>query len=690
MADCGPINPLSGLTSHINTFSSSVQEVKPYNNARASAAPSSQLFNSSAAPLAHNSANVNHFVSSFHNKPFQRGPSHPADLTEQFINLNIGHHHHQQQQQQQQHNQQQIAEFERAFHASQHQLIPSAPTNNNWASEYSQHNLVPNQQRYQHPAAAMQHRLAAANMLHNQVVHQPHMQWAAQYGNYNPMPQQQFQSLYQQTKPSMLSEESRQFESLYGSPVQQQQFDPSASKQAQTPDEPWVNEYETSSAGPQQSMAGGLDSAMLQQLMSSDDPKWKNSKFLKFINKISKGEIEFRDNQAIEKSADQIAAEQQAKGWQEQFTDQMNSENNTNPASQWQSEFESAQAELLQKSEAEWAEEFKATAGNEDFSHYNWQEAIEKAKAQVTQQKDPEYSFQENNPYSQQSNAFEQGVELLNQGKLKEAIKAFESAVQQNSDHSDAWAYLGQAQAENEEESNAIAALLKAVSIDPYNLKALLMLGVSYTNDLEEHRALNYLKTWLENNPEYQSQQLQVTKQQTDEYLQFYSQSNNLYDINLHDQLMKMFQTAAAQHPQDSELYTVIGVLYHISNDYDKAIESFKHALKLNPNDSQLWNKLGATQANSNRSAEAVYAYQRALQIRPGYVRALANLAIAYANQGLHDEAVKTYLLTLTHNPNANHIWSYLRISLSHLEKHDLVELSQNKNVELFKPYYQF
>ncbi len=34
----------------------------------------------------------------------------------------------------------------------------------------------------------------------------------------------------------------------------------------------------------------------------------------------------------------------------------------------------------------------------------------------------------------------------------------------------------------------AIAALLKAVHHDPYNLKALMMLGVSYTNDLEEVR----------------------------------------------------------------------------------------------------------------------------------------------------------------------------------------------------------
>lgn len=116
-----------------------------------------------------------------------------------------------------------------------------------------------------------------------------------------------------------------------------------------------------------------------------------------------------------------------------------------------------------------------------------------------------------------------------------------------------------------------------------------------------------------------------------------------------------------------------------------------------------------------------------ALELRPAFVRALANLAIAYANQGLHEDAVRTYLKTLAHNPDAHHIWGYLRISLSHMQRDELVELShvrlalhsavattnaihavqiahsrsfcfcvllllvlQQKNPELFRPFFQF
>jgi peroxin-5 len=237
---------------------------------------------------------------------------------------------------------------------------------------------------------------------------------------------------------------------------------------------------------------------------------------------------------------------------------------------------------------------------------------------------------------------------------------------------------------------------LKSVSIDPYNLKALMMLGVSYTNDLEEHRALNYLKTWLLNNPDYQHPSIQQFKQSIQQYESMYgsdsggTQQGPIVDVTLHDEVTRMFLAALQLSPQDAELHQVLGVLYHITGDFDKAIDSFKRAIDLKPDSAQLWNKLGATQANSSRSSDAVYAYQRALELRPAYVRALANLAISYANQGMHEEAVKQYLITLTHNPNANHIWSYLRISLSHLGKDDLVELSQQKNVELFRPHYQF
>jgi len=76
-------------------------------------------------------------------------------------------------------------------------------------------------------------------------------------------------------------------------------------------------------------------------------------------------------------------------------------------------------------------------------------------------------------------------------------------------------------------------------------------------------------------------------------------------------QVESLFEEAAQLSPEDSDVHTVLGVLYNLSRNYNKAICSFERALQLKPRDYSLWNKLGATQANSSRSAEAIYAYQQ-------------------------------------------------------------------------------
>ena len=68
----------------------------------------------------------------------------------------------------------------------------------------------------------------------------------------------------------------------------------------------------------------------------------------------------------------------------------------------------------------------------------------------------------------------------------------------------------------------------------------------------------------------------------------------------------------------------------------------------------------------------------------------MANLAISFANQGLHEDAARTYLATLEQNPNASHIWSYLRISLSHLGRDELVALTKQRNVSVFRQHFDF
>lgn len=62
-------------------------------------------------------------------------------------------------------------------------------------------------------------------------------------------------------------------------------------------------------------------------------------------------------------------------------------------------------------------------------------------------------------------------------------------------------------------------------------------------------------------------------------------------------------------------------------------------------------------------------------------MRGWLNLGISYANLKKYNEAVKSYLQALHLNPNAKHIWNYLRTCLTHLNRLDLVESSANENI---------
>lgn len=47
----------------------------------------------------------------------------------------------------------------------------------------------------------------------------------------------------------------------------------------------------------------------------------------------------------------------------------------------------------------------------------------------------PEYSYQENNPYLHEPDPYQEGLRLLKEGRLKEAIRAFEAATQKTPDN---------------------------------------------------------------------------------------------------------------------------------------------------------------------------------------------------------------------------------------------------------------
>jgi len=319
-------------------------------------------------------------------------------------------------------------------------------------------------------------------------------------------------------------------------------------------------------------------------------------------------------------------------------------------------------------------------------NHYREQSDFHTSTAST---ENAEYVFTENNPLLGLENPFEAGVKLFREGTLDEAVLAFEAHLQKimgksnidNVNTSDTWRWLGTAHAENDQDKLAIKCLIESVKADRENLEALVDLGVSFTNELEKSQALTHLELWLSRHPDYQ----QINEFHLDA---------NASELSQQDRLIRLFHRAAEIGKNDTDVYTVLGVLYNLSRNYTEAEKAFKTALDIDPSIYSLWNKLGATQANSTMrpsgSKDAVYAYRRAIELKPNYVRAWVNMGISYANQGIHEVSAKYYLKALSLNSRADHVWSYLKIAFNMMNRPDLAQKTDCHDVNLFRDEFQF
>jgi len=341
-----------------------------------------------------------------------------------------------------------------------------------------------------------------------------------------------------------------------------------------------------------------------------------------------------------------------------------------------------------------WANQFQGWNDPNDVDNMNWDsymEAIDPTKAN-----DPEYKFSEENHFAESKenenvNYFEEGIRLMSSGNLNEAILAFEACVKKEPNRSEAWRYLGICHADNENENGAISAYLKCHSLDNYDLDALLQLGVSYTNEIDPFRALNYLKQWIANHPDYSM----LAEMEEKQPMNAQNANNGMLggwngSKQEHKKVVSMFNKALSINGMDSDLHIVLGVLYNITSEFDVAENHFKKAIQSKPKDPSLWNKLGATQANGGKCKDAIRAYSKALQLKPNYVRALSNLGISFANQDMHKEACQSYLASLKLNNEADSVWDHLTMSLMDLNRGDLVELCKHKDVKYFKNHFDF
>ncbi|GBF99808.1 hypothetical protein Rsub_12561 [Raphidocelis subcapitata] len=510
-------------------------------------------------------------------------------------------------------------------------------------------------------------------------------------------------------------------------PSQQQQQQPASWAEEFThgEGEKWAGEFDAAAAAATSaSDARAADPAeavaasrrMVEVLSADADPKMRNSQFLQFLSKMSRGELLLDEGGLREADPEAAAAARQwadefeatraagggtAAAWADDFARQQQAAAGPGPQRQrdWADEFAAGVADFqisapedpatAEELDAAWAEIGSGAvplAGAADWVREfgggdgaagpaEWDELFERAQAEAAAGLGAplrsagrrDYVFADPNPFLGDAAALAKGKELFKRGLLTEAALALEAEVRANPRNAEAWRLLGTVHAENDDDVQAIAAMGKALEADPTDPAVLLSLGVSHTNELDQAEAVGYLSSWLAAHPTYAP--AAAAAGAPPDRSQVLSHA------------LRTFTGLSRAHASDAELLIATGVLQHLARDYDGAIASFRAALELAPGDYSLWNKLGATLANHSHSGEAISAYQRALDLKPNYMRAWTNMGVAYANVGDYARSAAFYARALGLNPGADHVWGYLRTSLACAGQQELMAAADSKDL---------
>ncbi|CCM00262.1 uncharacterized protein FIBRA_02292 [Fibroporia radiculosa] len=307
------------------------------------------------------------------------------------------------------------------------------------------------------------------------------------------------------------------------------------------------------------------------------------------------------------------------------------------------------------------------------------------------------YRFQAHNPYVLGEASRTDDVSRTSiRTALFENVLELEAAVQRDPTNALRWYELGVKQQENEREQKAVQALRRALELDPSHLSSWLALAISHTNEANRQGVYEAVREWVDRNERYHSavQQFRALNPITDDMVPL-ERLENLTQCLIH------MARSAAGTEIDADIQIALAVLLNTAEDYQRARDCFNTALAVRPEDWLLYNRVGATLANSGHPEEALQYYHRALELNPTYIRARFNLGISCINLRRYEEAAQNILDALLlqdsdsvadqsgagekRGVTSSALWQSLKTCCMHMQRIDLTTLCDREDLEAFR-----
>lgn len=214
------------------------------------------------------------------------------------------------------------------------------------------------------------------------------------------------------------------------------------------------------------------------------------------------------------------------------------------------------------------------------------------------------------------------GAALRGQGKLQEAVLAFDSVISLKPDFPDGYNNRGIARRDLGRFESALADYDKAIRLNPDYADAYNNRGVV------------------------------------------------LHDLGRLEAAVESYTKAINLNPDYANAYSNLGTTLSDLEQFDEAITSYEKATQLNPGHAEAYYNLGIALKKTGRTEEALNAYEKAIELRPGYSEAFHNYGIALHELKQVDRAVEMFERALDLKPDFAKAYLNYGQVLSDLERH--------------------
>ena len=269
---------------------------------------------------------------------------------------------------------------------------------------------------------------------------------------------------------------------------------------------------------------------------------------------------------------------------------------------------------------------------------------------------------------------FTKGLSLANEGKISEALEAFNKAIELKPDYADAWYNKGVALAALGFHEKALEAYEKAIEINPDDDGAWYNIGVAL-------EALGFYEKAIE---AYDK----VIKINPDDAEAWYSLGVAYSNLNRLDKALSLFNTAIKLKPNFAKAWYNKGLILRQKNNFHESLKALDNATKFDPLFSEAWYSKGAVLIGLKRLDEAFQACNKAIEIESNVFEPWFNRAFIYALKGEKRKANIDLQKAIELNPALKSTKQYK--DLVHFLSMDIDSVDTSSSRKKKKPWLNF